>query len=42
MDQKMKESSRVPMFEGDDYAFWIIRMKNYLMSLGPNVWASVV
>ena len=38
MDQNMKGSSKVPMFEGNDYAFWSIRMKNYLMSLGPDVW----
>ena len=42
MDQKMKGSSKVPMFEGNDYAFWRIRMKNYLMSLGLDVWALVV
>ena len=42
MDQKMKGSSKVPMFEGNDYAFWSIRMKNYLMSLGTDVWALVV
>ena len=42
MDQKMKGSSKVPMFEGDDYAFWSIRMKNYLMSLGPDVCALVL
>ena len=42
MDQKMNGSSKVPMFEGNDYAFWSIRMKNYLMSLGPDVWALVV
>jgi hypothetical protein len=41
MDQKMKGSSKVPMFEGDDYALWSIRMKNYLMSLGLDVWALV-
>ena len=42
MDQKMKGSSKVPMFEGDDYAFWSIKMKKYLMSLGLEVWALVV
>ena len=42
MDQKMKGSSKMPMFEGDDYAFWSIRMKNYLMSLGPDVCALVL
>ena len=42
MDKKMKGSSKVPMFEGNDYAFQSIWMKNYLMSLRPNVWALVV
>ena len=42
MDQNMKGSSKVPMFEGNDYAFWSIRMKNYLMSLGPDVWTFVL
>ena len=42
MDQKMKGSSKVPMFEGNDYAFQSVRMKNYLMSLRPDVWALVV
>ena len=42
MDQKMKGSSKVPMFEGNDYVFQSIRMKNNLMSLGPDVWALVV
>jgi hypothetical protein len=42
MDQKMKGFSKVPMFEGNDYAFWSIRMKNYLVSLGPNVWTFVL
>ena len=41
MHQKMKGSSKVPMFEGNDYTFWSIRMKNYLMSLGPDVWTFV-
>ena len=42
MDQKMKGSSKVPMFEGNDYAFWSIKMNNCLVSLGPDVWALVV
>ena len=42
MDQNMKGSSKVPMFEGNDYAFWSIRMKNYLMSLGPDVWTCIL
>ena len=42
MDQQIRVSSKIPMFEGDDYAFWSIRMKNYLMSIGPDVWALVL
>ena len=42
MGQKIKGSSKVPMLEGNDYVLWNIRMKKYLMSLGPNVWALVV
>ena len=42
MDQKMKGSSKVPMFEGNDDDFWSIRMKNYLMYLGLDVWELVV
>ena len=38
----MKGSSKVPMFDGNDYAFLCIRMKNYLMSLGPDVWTFVL
>ena len=37
MDQIMKGSSKVPMFDGNDYAFQCIRMKNYLMSLRLDV-----
>ena len=42
MDQQIKVSSKIPMFEGDDYVFWSIKMKNYLMSIGPYVWALVL
>ena len=38
----MKGSSKVPMFDGNDYVFCCIRMKNYLMSLGLDVWSSVL
>ena len=38
----MKGSSKVPMFDENDYAFWCIRMKNYLMSLGLDVWRFVL
>ena len=29
----MKMSSKIPLFLGEDYAFWSIRMKSYLMSI---------
>jgi hypothetical protein len=43
MDQQEGMSSnRSPLFKGNDYAFWSIRMKIYLMALGCDVWLSVV
>ena len=41
MDQQMKVSMKVPTFDGEDFVFWKIRMKNYLMSIGMEVWALV-
>jgi hypothetical protein len=35
-------SNRAPLFNGNDYAFWSIRMKIYLMALGCDVWLSLV
>ena len=37
----MKMSIRVPIFDGEDFVFWKIRMKHYLMSIGMEVWALV-
>ena len=37
----MKMLIRVPIFDGEDYVFRKIRMKNYLMSIGLEVWALV-
>ena len=37
----MKVSMKVPTFDGEDFVFWKIRMKNYLMSLGLEVLALV-
>jgi hypothetical protein len=31
-------TNRVPMFDGTNFAFWKIRMRTYLMSLGDDVW----
>ena len=30
-----------PLFTGDNYAYWSVRMKCHLMSLGYKVWRSV-
>jgi len=35
-------SARPPLFNGTNFAFWKIRMKIYLMSLGMEVWHNVV
>jgi hypothetical protein len=43
MDQQEGMSSnRAPLFKGNDYAFWSIRMRSYLMALGCDVWLSVI
>jgi hypothetical protein len=31
-------TNRVPLFDGTNFAFWKIRMRTYLMSLGVDVW----
>ena len=33
----MEMSSKLPLFGGEDYAFWSIRMKSYLTSIGLEV-----
>jgi hypothetical protein len=43
MDQQEGMSSnKAPLFKGDNYAFWSIRMRSYLMELGCDVWLSVI
>jgi hypothetical protein len=43
MDQQEGMSSnKAPLFKEGGYAFWKIRMKNYLLALGFDVWQSVV
>jgi len=34
--------SKIPNFDGTNYAFWKVRMEAYLMSLGVDVWSSVL
>ena len=41
MDQQVKRSSKVPIFNGEDYAFWSIRVRSYIMSIGLDVWMSI-
>src|SRR5579859_1527280 len=38
----MAHDSRVPMFDGTDYAYWKTRMRAYLKGKGLKVWAIVV
>ena len=41
MDQQVKTSSKVPIFNGEDYAFCSIRMRSHIMSIGLDVWMSL-
>ena len=41
MDQQIKMSSKVPIFNGEDYAFWSIMMKRHIMYIGLDVWLSI-
>jgi len=42
MDQQEGMSSnKAPLFKGNDYAFWSIRMKSYRMALGCDAWKYV-
>ena len=34
-------TNKSPLFTDTNYAFWKIRMKTYIMSLGIEVWADV-
>ena len=38
--QEGMETNRPPLFTGEDYAYWIVRMRCHLMSLGWKVWAA--
>lgn len=35
-------SSKIPVFDGTNYAFWKVRMESYLMSIGVDVWSYVL
>ena len=34
-------TNKPPLFMGDNYAYWSVRMKCHLMSLGYKVWRSI-
>ena len=34
-------TNKAPFFTGENYAFWKIRMREYIMSLGIEVWVAV-
>ncbi|XP_057821105.2 uncharacterized protein LOC131033831 [Cryptomeria japonica] len=35
-------TNRAPLFDGSSYVFWSVRIKAYIMSLGFDVWMSIV
>ena len=41
MDQQVKTSSKVPIFNGEDYDFWSIRMRSHIIFIGLDVWMYV-
>ena len=38
MDQQGLATNKLPLFTGDYYEYWSVRMKFHLMSLGLKVW----
>ena len=34
-------TNKDPLFNGSNYTFWRIRMRNYLMALGFDIWGAV-
>jgi len=43
MDQQEEMSSnKAPLFKDDNYAFWSIRMRSYLMALGCDSWLFMI
>ena len=41
MDQQWLATNRTPLFTRDKYAYWSVRMKCHLMSLGCKFWRSL-
>jgi hypothetical protein len=43
MDQQEGRSSKkAPFFNGPGYVLWKIRMKKFMLSLGLDIWQSIV
>jgi hypothetical protein len=43
MDQQEGMShKKAPFFNGEGYALWKIRMKNFLLAFGFDIWLSIV
>ena len=34
-------TNKAPIFDGTNFAFWKVRMRNFIMSLGADVWEIV-
>ena len=34
-------TNKAPLFNGTNFAFWKVRMRTYIMSLGAHVWGVV-
>ena len=41
MTSYVGSTNKAPMFDGTNFAFWKVRMRTYLMSLGADVWEVV-
>ena len=41
MDQQLKMSSKVPIFNGEYYALWRIRMRIHILDIGLDAWMYV-
>jgi hypothetical protein len=41
-EQEGFSTNKAPRFDGSEYVFWKIRMQEFFMSLGYDVWDSVV
>ena len=38
MSQEGASNNKAPLFDGINFAFWKIRMRTYIMSLGADAW----